>query len=345
MATASGTEDLALKVQASVEDRLFAEPYRFEFVQAVRLLKLFYPNRSRIGLFQPPASECVRIGVVPVLTFPASQIAALKERRAQPPLMRVNFMGVEGPLGVLPLYYTEYVQQRLTERDETLLDFLDIFNHRAISLFYRAWSKYRFPVAYETGEGDVFSQYLRDLIGLGTAGLQRRQIIEDQALLFYAGLIAQQPHSAEALTLILEDYFDVPVRVEQFLGAWYRLDTDSQCQFEEGFPDSQQLGFGAIVGDEIWDPQSRVRIVIGPLALRRYLDFLPPGSAFRKLRSIVNFFGGEEFDFEVQLVLKREEVPPLELGATGEKTPLLGWVSWSSSRKMEYNPSQTILQI
>ena len=344
MAAAIGTENLAV-VRSNVEDRLFSEPYSFEFVQAVRLFELFYPNRNPVGLFNPPDTEVTRFGVRAVLTFPASEIHELEERPEKPPMMRLNFMGLIGPLGLLPLYYTELVAERLRERDRVLRDFLDIFHHRIVSLFYRAWQKHRFVVGYEQGRGDAFSQYLLDIVGLGTKGLQTRQTVFDLSFAYYAGLMAQQPRSAEALRLVLRDYFQVPVTVEQFLGAWYQLDESSQCNLDDGFAACQQLGFGAVVGDEIWDPQSRVRIVLGPLSLGRYLDFLPSGTAFKPLQSIVRFFAGDEFDFELQLLLKREETPALELGSAGDTAPQLGWVSWAKTQGLQYDPCETILQL
>lgn len=344
MAPPGGTENPALAAH-QIEDRLFAEPYCFEFMQAVRLLRRLYPNRSGVGFFRPPASEVVRFGVRPSLSFPASEVHELEQRKGAPPMMRVNFMGTVGPLGVLPLYYTELVAERMTARDRTVRDFLDIFHHRIISLFYRAWQKHRFLVGYEQGEGDEFSHYLLDIIGLGTAGLENRQHIEDQSLLFYAGLLAQQPRSAEGLELCLRDYFGVPVAVEQFLGAWYRLDPDAQCDLGDSASESRQLGLGSVVGDEIWDPQSRVRIVLGPLGLKQYLDFLPSGTAYRPLRNLVRFYAGDEFDFELQLILAREEVPACELGGVGEGAPQLGWVSWAKTRDLGYNPCETILQL
>jgi type VI secretion system protein ImpH len=345
MATASGTENLAL-VPRGTEHRLFAEPYCFEFFQAVRLLRLFYPYRQGVGLFRPPDTEVVRFGVLPSLLFPASEVHELEQRKDAPPLMRVNFMGTVGPLGVLPLYYTELVAQRMMARDRTLRDFLDIFHHRSISLFYRVWQKHRFIVGYEQRDEDQFSQYLLDVIGLGTPGLQNRQEeVQDLSLLYYVGLLAQQPRGAEALRLILLDYFGVPIEIEQFLGAWYSLDPNSQCNLDDFTSDSQQLGFGAIVGDEVWDPQSRVRVVIGPLSLKRYLDFLPSGTAYGPLKTIVRFFAGDEFDFEVQLILRREEVPPCELGGTGGAAPQLGWVSWSKTSELKADQSQTVLQL
>jgi type VI secretion system protein ImpH len=158
-------------------------------------------------------------------------------------------------------------------------------------------------------------------------------------------LLAQQPRTAEGLELMLQDYFGVDVRVEQFLGAWYRLDTDAQCNLDDDRRDSQQLGFGTVVGDEIWDPQSHARIVIGPLTLPQYLDFLPTGTAFEPLRNLVRFYAGDELDFEAQLILRKEETPPCQLGGTDGPGPQLGWLSWAKTGPLKADPAQTVLQL
>lgn len=344
MATTGGPENTAV-TRRGVEERLFAEPYCFEFFQAVRLMQIFFPDRQRVGLFQLPKSETVRFGVRPSLSFPPSELYSLGDGEESPPMMRVNFMGLIGPSGQLPLYYTELVAERARERDRTLRDFFDIFQHRAISLFYRAWEKYRFAVPFERGEDDNFSSYLQSIAGLGLPSLQDRQMIGDQEYLYYGGLLSQQPRSAEGLELMLQDYFGVPVRVDQFLGAWYRLDTDAQCNLDDRETDSQQLGFGTVVGDEIWDPQSHARIVIGPLTLAQYSDFLPTGTAFHPLRTMVRFYAGDELDFEVQLILRKEETPACELGGTEGPAPQLGWLSWAKTAPMKTNPDQTVMQL
>lgn len=344
MATACRADDLAV-VDSSGAARLRQEPFAFEFFQAVRLLARFFPGKHPVGGFVDPSTEVVRVAAHPSLAFPASEIQSLSWRDDQPPLMAVNFMGLTGPLGVLPEWYTVQVIERLRAGDATLRDFLDLFNHRSISLFYQAWEKYRFFVAYEHGERDRFSHHLLDLIGLGTSGLQDRQSVPDDALLFYAGLLAQRPRCAKALEQILSDYFDVPVEVVQFMGGWYKLDPETQCCMQNGDTISEQVAVGAVVGDEIWDQHSRVRIRLGPLSLSQYLEFLPSGSAYEPLRALVRFFSNEEFDFEAQLILKRDEVPRCELGSEGEAAPQLGWVSWAKSAAKEKNPEDTILPL
>lgn len=330
---------------SALRDRLRDEPYLFEFFQAVRLLERFFPGLAPVGGFAPPAQEVVRFQTNSTLGFPASEVQALALPEKGPAQMKVNFMGLMGAEGALPLCYTTLLTERTLAGDTSAFDFFNIFNHRMISLFYQAWEKYRFAIAYERGGRDRFSQNLLDLIGLGTPGLPDRLQVLDDSLLYYSGLLAQRPHSASALEQLLSDYFEVPVEVEQFAGGWYPLDAGTQTQFGDGGGYSEQLGVGAVVGNEVWDQTARVRVKIGPLSLAQYQDFLPAGSAFGPLRELVRFFSNDEFDFEVRLILKREEVPSFELGAEGEQGPRLGWVTWAKTKEMTADVADTILQL
>jgi type VI secretion system protein ImpH len=331
--------------RCDIERMLGEEPFRFGFFQAVRLLERLLRDRTIPGRFANPRTEVVRFAAHNSNAFPASEIQSLEWRDEKPPLMVVNFMGLTGPEGMMPLYYTQFVAERIRVRDTALRDFLDIFNHRMISLFYQAWERYRFTVQYERGGGDRLSNYLLDFIGLGTKGLGSRQAVPDNSLIYYAGLLAQRPRSAQALRQLIEDYFEVPAEIVQFAGAWYRLDVPSQCRMEGGAAESEQLAVGAVVGDEIWDEQSRVRVRLGPLPLEQYQDFLPTGTAYEPLKALVRFFAGNEFDFEVQLVLKREDVPGCELGRGDQTAPRLGWLTWAKAAPMGRDPGDTLLEL
>jgi type VI secretion system protein ImpH len=349
MAAAGGAERTALNTPerfAKVEQKLRTEPWCFSFFQAVRLLERILPHRSPVGGFFHPDREVARFGSYWGSAFPASEIQQIRwEAGEGAPMLIVNFMGLTGPSGVLPLYYSELIRDRLRAKDSTMLAFFDLFNHRMISLFYQAWEKYRFAVAYERGERDRFSHHLLDLIGLGTTGLQNRQAVADDSLLFYSGLFALHARSAEGLRGILEDYFEVPVEIRQFIGSWRRLEISDQCGFE-GVPGvSEQLGLGAVVGDEIWDQQSGVRIRLGPLTFEQYVEFLPEGSAWAPLTAIARLYAGEGTDFEVQLVLRRDETPACGLSAPGDFIPQLGWTSWAKTRPIGRDPEETILKI
>lgn len=343
MAPTSGQEGLDLE-RWPIADMLDREPYRFEFFQAVRLLERMYPKRGIAGRFNHPQDEVARFCANASVAFPASQIQDL-DNSTTPPRMTVNFMGLTGPTGELPLPYSALVRDRVRERDTSMRDFFDIFNHRAVSLFYQAFEKYRFAIAYERGERDRFSHHILALIGLATPGLQGRLEaagIPDDSFLFYSGLLSLHPRSAVALRQVLMDYFGVPVEIEQFVGVWRPVEVDSQCELGEDGDYSQQLGFGAVVGDEVWDQNSTIRIRLGPLTLEQYIDFLPGAPAHDRIRTIAGFFAGNEYDMELQLILKRGEVPRCELNSEG---PQLGWTSWVKSAEFNRDPEDAILDL
>jgi type VI secretion system protein ImpH len=328
-----------------LKELLAAEPFRFHFFQAVRLLERLAPERESVGRFVPVGNEVVRFSTHQSTSFPASEIQALSFPEGNPPRMTVNFMGLTGPLGLLTPYYTEYIMERMRRKDYTLRDFLDIFNHRSVSLFYQGWKKYRSSITNEKSKDNPLSNQLLALVGLGIPGLQGRQAVEDETFVYYAGLFSQHPRSAIALERILTDYFGVSATVEQFAGAWYKLDKISQSSLDESGRYTEMLGLGTVLGDEVWDQQSIVRIRLGPLTLSQYLDFLPTGTAWKPLRSLVQFYFNDQLDFEVQLVLRRDETPRCELGSPGEAAPRLGWTSWAKTNDMQRDPEETILRL
>jgi type VI secretion system protein ImpH len=258
---------------------------------------------------------------------------------------------------VLPLPYTEWINDRIRAKDHTLRVFLDLFHHRLLSLFYQAWEKYRFPVAYERDRNDRFTRYLLDFIGLGTQGLRNRLSIPDEGLAFYTALLGLQSRSATALRQVLQDYFGVPVEIEQFVGTWRSIPESDQTRTGDEREFSEQLTLGAIAGDEVWDQQCTARIVLGPLTLQQYLDFLPNGSAYQALSDLTEFFERREIDFELQLVLQREETPRMMMQDEKEQTTppvpqtpddcelMLGWTTWLKSVPMTRDPADTVLQL
>ncbi len=332
-----------------LEDVLFEEGYRFSFFEAVRVLERLFPERQPVGRDARPSQEVVRFRSRLSLAFPASEIheIARLEDESRPAEMTVAFMGLTGPSGVLPRHYTEMLLERARHKDLALRDFLDLFNHRLISLFYRAWEKYRFPIGYERavskGDGyDPFSLYLFDLIGMGTKGLRGRLEVDEEALLFYAGLLAQQPRSASALENTFKDYLGVPVSVTQFTGEWLRLSEENLSRLGSAGANNL-LGQGAVAGSRVWDQQARFQLQMGPLAFEQFCQFLPSGSVFQSVVQLTRFFVGLELDFDIRLVLKAAEVPRCRLGGKGMWTPQLGWSSWLKTSDFARDPDDALL--
>jgi type VI secretion system protein ImpH len=252
--------------------------------------------------------------------------------------MIVTFLGLTGPAGVLPGHYTELLLQRIRERDYSLRDFLDLFNHRLISLFYRAWEKYRWPIAYERSQlddplkaPDLATNGLYCLTGLGTAGLRGRLDADDEVFLYYSGHFAHFPRSALALESLVGDHQEMPVQVRQCQGQWLHVDPGDQAAMpsvREPEGRNNQLGVNLLVGERIWDVQSKFRLRIGPLTWREFRSLMPNGRSLRPLCQITRTYVGPGLDFDVQPLLKVEEVPRCRFTSDPEQGPYLGWNTW-----------------
>jgi len=371
--------------RGSLAAQLFEHPYEFDFFQAVWLLERLQPGRATVGRQGSPDSETVHFAAHPSLSFPPSSVCDLEyDPDTGVPRMVVAFMGLTGPAGALPRHYSELLlrverEARSPER-HALRDWFDLFNHRLVSLFFRAWEKYRFYVAAARGEWrrptpDLFTEGLFSLIGMGlpslrgklsvwqrggeagddrsaqpsTWSLQARKLasIEDLALLYYSGLFIQRPRTATNLQALVSDYFQLPAQVLQFQGQWLQLDAANQSRL--GGPGSNsQLGVNAVVGQRVWDVQSKFRICIGPLDYQQFVEFLPDWSASSTskalflLSHLVRLYVGPEYDFDVQVMLKADQVPSLVLDSKAEIGPRLGWNTWLCSEPPKQDAADAI---
>lgn len=354
MASEDGRESLGLNRE------LIAAPYRFDFFQAVRLLehrsreratKEGLSRREPVG-HDDPGREIVLFRALASLSFPSGAISQLRDAEkavdkldAVTPELVVTFFGLTGPNGVLPRHYTELLIQRIRERDYSLRDFLDLFNHRLISLFYRAWEKYRLPVGYErkqlddpTGEPDLVTRGLYSLVGLGTPGLRGRLPFTDELLLHYSGHFAHYPRSAVALQCLLEDYLEMPAQVLQIQGQWLYLDEDDQAFMPNSRQPkgrNNQLGVNLVVGERVWDVQSKFRLKLGPLNWKQFRSLMPDGPALRSLCHLTRSFVGPDLDFDVQPILEAEQVPPCRLNTRSDNGSYLGWNTWLQTQPFD----------
>ncbi|MGI4831083.1 MAG: type VI secretion system baseplate subunit TssG [Janthinobacterium lividum] len=339
---AEPSEERQEQCLSRVAELLEKEPYRTEFFQAVRLLQRIEGERGAVGYFIAPNQEAVRFSSLPTLSFPPSQLHSLERGPDGQMRLVVQFMGSVAAISSLPHTYTEYLLGLLRDKDTGMADFLDVFNHRMISLFYRGWEKHRFFLGFEQGGRDTLSPRLRDLLGLGTEGLEERTVLPDRAYLAYTGLLGRHTRSAATLQQLLEDFFALPVRVEQFAGTWRRLPADDLTVFSDQPRASERLGMATVVGSEIWDQHGRIRLVLGPMPLPTYLSFLPGNAAYRDLESWMRFYTSGQYETEVQLILEREQAPACVLGLTGQERPRLGFVSWLKTRPLPRDPGDAL---
>lgn len=348
------------KQKPGLIQELMENPEQFEFFQAVRLIERAAAEKSRgrvlnrIGGDEGPQNEAVRFRALASLTFPAGQISAISETKQRDGVaqleMTVPFMGLTGPAGVLPDHYTSMVIERshLRTKDHALREFFDLFNHRVISLFFRAWEKYRFPFAYERNqqegalESDLFTQCLYSLVGIQSRSLRDLHGFDDQAVLFFGGLFAAQVRNAVSLQQLLCSYFELEVHVLQFQGQWLYLPEESQSSMPSSHRRSGQnlfLSETAIAGSRVWDVQSRIRVQLGPLSWRQFSGLLPGQPQLTCIKEMVRLYIGVSLDFDVQLILRRDEVPLCRLTASVDYSPQLGWNTWIGAAPEVHEPA------
>jgi type VI secretion system protein ImpH len=315
--------------------RLAARPSDFSFYQAMRLLEAQYPDRPRLGRSVRPSQDALRLAQEPSTIFAPSTLAAFEAgqqaepgKEAQPDRLLVHFFGLFGPDGPLPLYLTDYARdRRRNARDPSFQRFADIFHHRALSLFYRAWADVRPTVAFDRPAQDRFATYLGALTGLGMDSLRDRDAMPDLTKLHFAGRLANQTRHAEGLAAILSAFFTMPVRIESFIGAWLTMPAKDRTALGSS-QETGVLGASVLIGSRVWSRQHKFRVVFGPLDLPDYLRLLPGGLSFHRLIPIVRNYVGDTLMWDVNIVLKREAVPPTLLGRQGR----LGWTSWLMPR-------------
>ncbi len=323
--------------------RLIAEletaAYRFDFFEALRLIEAQHQDQPRLGTSVKASDDPVRFAQPPELQFPASSLAAYKVDAQHKPRLEVNFLGLFGPHGALPLHLTEYARERIRHHhDPTFARFADIFHHRMISLFYRAWANTRPTVSYDRPESDRFAFYVGSLQGIGGAASRQRDALDDRAKLFYAGHFAAQTKSPDGLRAIIADVLSVEVDIEEFVGEWMEIQQSEHTRL--GYlPEVATLGQSALLGGFVWGCQHKFRVVLGPLKLQHYLALLPGAKALEQLTALVRNYIGDELVWDAKLILKNQEVPKeLRLGqsqtADGSMngSAQLGWSMWLGPR-------------
>jgi type VI secretion system protein ImpH len=298
-----------------------------DFFQALRLLENAHPDKPRIGASLRPRDDAVRFGRDPSLGFEPGALAGFTPATgAAKARLAVNFFGLFGANGPLPLHLTEYARDRARNHgDHTMVAFLDVFHHRMVSLFYRARAAADPALSLDRPDSDRFADYVGSLFGIGTPTMRGRDEIGDFAKLHFAGLMANQRRPAAGLVTILRAYFKLPVEIEQFVGHWMKIPLDGQTRI--GMEDrGNRLGTSAVLGKKVWDCQHKFRLVIGPLDYDDYERMLPGGASMVRLVDWVKSYAGTVLDWDVRLVLKRPEIPPLKLGSQK-----LGWTTYLAS--------------
>lgn len=331
---------------AEILGPLTAKPHGFALFAALRLLEQAYRDHPRLGESRKASDDAVRLGQAPHLSFAPSDLASVTTDDesdsgagagagaagaalgvdARVTLEQFVF-GLFGPNGALPLHLTELAYERRRQKeDATIVDFLNLFQHRLISLFYRAWADSEPAVSLDRPASDRFRGYVGALIGLEPDSARDADSVPDYAKLSRVGLLSAQTRSAEGLETLLADYFGIAVEIRQFVGSWLDIPSALSCRL--GDAALATLGANTTLGASTWQCQHKFEIVLGPLDSGGFADFLPGSAGLTELHSLVRLYTNDEWEWQVRLLLRDVDIPGIALGRGAR----VGWTSWLGKR-------------
>jgi type VI secretion system protein ImpH len=305
-------------------ERLRVEPWRYGFLTLLRRIGAD-PRIDPVGTARLPHAEPFRLGQQPSLAFAPREIASVGESNGRLKV-RLFGLGTLGPNGPLPIHVTEIARDREeSRRDATLVNFLDIFHHRYLTLLYRAWASAQATVGLDRPGEERFSFYVASLTGLDTGEIDHRPLPAHARLAASAHLV-REARNPDGLRMTLERYFGVPVAIEERVFHWIEVDPDD-CSYVGKPGAAATMGHGAMPGTRVPDRQHKFRIVMGPLELDQYLRFTPQGADLPKLIEWVRVFVGYEFVWELELRIRPRSASPAVMGGAQR----LGWSGWLGS--------------
>jgi len=323
-------------------DEVARQPWAHDFFAVLRQIDALWPQAPRLGAALRPSAEPVRLGQDPELDFAPAGVMSFDAGKRGTPRLGVRFFGLFGPMGPLPLHFTEHARDRLRNHgDATFARFADLFHHRMLLLFYRAWSQSQPAVQADRASDDQFAKWVGALFGQAPAPLRRADGVPDPAKRFVAGHLAASTRRPESIAKVLRQYFTVPIRIEPHVGHWLPLRPEDRTRLGGKGSRGAALGVSAVAGAKVWDRQYKLRLHVGPLTLAQYRQFLPGQRSLIELRDWMRQLLGFEMLWDLRLVLQGSAVPAL--GLSGDSPGALGLTTWLGRKTPHPDRGELIL--
>jgi type VI secretion system protein ImpH len=315
-------------------------PYGFDFHQAMRRVEVAFRELPRWGEAVRPRDEPLRLVQEPSLDFVPSTVRDfVAATHSTPARLVVGFFGLFGPHGPLPLHLTEYARDRIRQAgDTTFAAFVNLFQHRMLVLFHRAWAQSRPTVSRDRRETDRFRTYVGAPSGLGLHAQAEQEPALDQVKLYFSGLLSAAARNPDGLQAILSGFFEVPVQVREFVGEWLAIhDAD---RFRLGYSEQvSSLGRTAVLGGRVFSRSHKFRVVLGPLPEATFVRFLPGTEGLARLSALVRAYAGAELAWELELIPAADAATQLRLGLAGR----LGFNALLGSRRFPSRQAHVIV--
>jgi type VI secretion system protein ImpH len=300
---------------------ILARSPQMNFFQLCQLIERLMPQGEGLGASDTPAAEPIRFRPYPKVGFPGTELAAVESddgRPDRPPTIRTTFLGLYGVDAVMPPHLIDDIVLR-REGHEEVMAFLDLFNHRITTLFYRAWRKYRYPSGFERAD-DSTSRALLCLAGFGLGDKAASAGLPGARVLGMLGLLSQRTRTVEGLAGVVA--LALPgagVKVEERFPVWVRLDDRpglrSGGSSSTRGVGSEGLGQGHVLGRRVKNRGEAVLLTLQPADAEQAHDLLPDARLYRELISVLRVYLGNKTDVVLRMEVSASVVPELKLGS------------------------------
>lgn len=307
----------------SLKKRLLQESFTFEFAQAVKLL-LSNTKNMHGDILQ----DTLHFRTVALLSAPPSDIIRIRELPPGPGThgdcyqMVTTFFGLAGPHGPLPIAHTEEMIRRIKCHDNVMADFLDLFNHRLLSLFFFLAKKKSPTLSWLSPEHHLQGDVLTSLAG--ASKVQRKPLVP-RSFIEVARFFWQRPRNAQGLRSVLENYFGVPCAADSFCGSWMPAPRALRTPLAKGLT----LGQRSLLGERVWSQNAGLRVTVCVASSEKLMAFLPGGKSHLHLVQMIKAYVGCLAFF--RLAFRFSCQPRWVLGGPADKVAMpmrLGWTSW-----------------
>ena len=308
---------------------LSTQANRYDFYAALRQFECVFVDKPRLGHSLRSSEDMLRLEQEPSNLFAPSTLFSCQLDPDQHWHLRVLFFGLFGPHGALPHHLTEYLRERQRQEidDQASLAFFNLFHHRLLSLFYRAWANKEPTVNRDRPESDRFDKYIGSFLGIATPELQNCDDMPDDSKRYFAAYLGDSRNHASGLLALIRAFFRIPSQMDEFVGKWLAIPQEARSSLGQTF--GTQLGIDTILGSHSWQCQYKFRLRLGPMSLVDYEHFFPGEQNLKRLKTIVRNYLGEELSWDLQLFLQKEQVPSSRLGQYGR----LGLNLWLKNTK------------
>ncbi|TQI81182.1 type VI secretion system protein ImpH [Serratia fonticola] len=304
-------------------EQLAPQLYKTNFYRFCQLLEQATPGSPGLGSNSQLSHEPVRFRPHPGMGFPVSELKAIEidpEQPQRPPTVRTTFLGLYGVESPLPTSYLDDIAQQ-REGTDAVADFLDIFNHRLTTQFYRIWRKYSYPATFQPGGTDETSQCLLGLVGLGIPGTAEHIGTPVSRFLALLGTLRLPTRTAEGIVALVKL---LAADTQAKVTPHDRLQVALAKPVALSSRAPQTLSKRPVLGAQATDVNSQLLLTLYTEAAEEAKAWLPGGALHSDLMALLQVYLGARCHVRLQLSIPRALLPTAQLRCTANNAVQLG---------------------